>query len=254
MSEPVTVSYGPAPEQAGELYLPPAGGPLVCLFHGGFWRVPHDRTQCTAIARDLAGRGYAVWNLGYRRVGAGGHPWPATREDVDAILATIGTLGEAHPAVDLRRVVFAGHSAGGHLAFWAAARRARAGSRFHVAGALGLAPILDLEAAFEDFLGRGAVSLFLDGTPAEVPERYYAASPRALLPLGVPQVVLHGDRDTAVPVTQSEAYVAAAQGAGDPARLHCLAGVDHMAFLDPGSGAHRATVDALGELTRLTAR
>lgn len=243
-----TYRYGPDPDHAGDLYLPPTRGPLVCLFHGGFWRMPYDRGQCSAIAGDLAARGYAVWNLGYRRVGEGGHPWPATRDDVDLILTALPALGEAHHGVELSRVIFAGHSAGGHLAFWAAARCRRLPRSFRVVGAIGLAPLLDLATAHAAGLGHGAVEAFLGGTAAHVAARLPDASPRALLPLGVPQVVIHGEDDTAVPLTDSRAYVDAARQAGDPAALVALRATSHMAFLDPASAAHHALVAALEEL------
>lgn len=245
----LTARYGPGPDQAGDLHLPASRGPLVCLFHGGFWRMPYDRTQCTAIAEDLAVRGYAVWNLEYRRVGEGGHPWPATREDVDLILDALPSLGVAYPEADLSRVIFAGHSAGGHLAFWAAARRRRVPRPFRVAGAIGLAPLLDLAAAHAAGLGRGAVEAFLGGPSDTFRDRLVEASPRALLPLGVPQVVLHGEDDTAVPLADSRAYVDAAHHAGDAAALVALRATDHMAFLDPATGAHRALRSVLEDLT-----
>ncbi len=235
-----TLAYGPDPVQVGDLYLP-AGtrAPLVCLFHGGFRRTPYGRDQLEPIAIDLCAAGLAVWNLGYRRVGPGGHPWPATLQDAEASLAYLPTLQATHPQVDLGRYFLVGHSAGGHLAFWAASR-ARSLSRPLVpAAAIGLAPLLDLAAAYAAGLGDGAVELFLGGSPSTVPARYQTASPAAHLPLGVRQFVLHGDADTAVPATLSQAYVAQAQAAGDTATYMPLKGTDHMAFLDPRTEAYQ---------------
>jgi acetyl esterase/lipase len=234
-----TLAYGPGPDQIGDLYLPgTANAAMVCLLHGGFWRMPYGREELSPIAHDLCGSGFAVWNLEYRRVGPEGHPWPATFRDIEAALAHLPALRQAHPQLDLRRLFLVGHSAGGHLAFWAAAQTRRAGP-VHPAAVIGLAPLLDLVAVHRAGLGNNAVEAFLGGPPAAVPERYQEASPHALLPLHLRQLVLHGDADAAVPLGLSHAYVEAARRAGDDATCIALAGTDHMAFLDPQSEAHR---------------
>ncbi len=247
-SEVHTLSYGPLPDQAGELYLPTASGaPLVCLFHGGFWRMPYGREELAPVAEDLRARGLAVWNLEYRRTGTGGYNWPATFEDIDRVVACLPSLHQAYPLVDIGRVVMLGHSAGGHLAFWAASRSGDHSPAVRVLAAIGLAPILDLHAAQALGLGRGAVDALLGGSPATVPDRYQLASPRALLPLGLRQYVIHGQADDAVPPGLSQDYVAAACDAGDEAICHLLPETDHMAFLDPRSAAHAALCRCLAE-------
>src|ERR1700761_5075487 len=114
---PVIYRYGADPAQFGELRLPdgPAAGTVVVI-HGGFWRARYDLSLGRALAADLAARGYAAWNLEYRRALAGGG-WPGTFEDVAAGIDLLATL-----PVDTSRVVAVGHSAGGHLAAWAAGR------------------------------------------------------------------------------------------------------------------------------------
>ena len=72
----------------------------------------------TPLARDLAARGFAAWNIEYRRVGQEGGGWPGTLEDVAAAADAVPGLD----GVDPSRVVTVGHSAGGHLALWLAAR------------------------------------------------------------------------------------------------------------------------------------
>lgn len=234
-----TIPYGPALDQVGDLYLPiRSRAPLVCLFHGGFWRMPYGRDQLHPMALDLRETGYAVWNLEYRRVGLGGTPWPATLQDIEAALTCLVALQQAHPLLDLDRVCLIGHSAGGHLAFWAGlhARRLMPSRPPTV---LGLAPLLDLEAAAAANLGNGAVHSFLGGSVADVPQRYQAASPAALLPLGVRQWILHGEADLAVPPAFSEAYAARATAAGDEVTYVPLAKTDHMALIDPTTDAYR---------------
>ena len=117
---PRQIAYGDHPDQVGNLHLPLGEGPwpTVVLVHGGFWKWGWDRTLMTRLAHDLANRGFAVWNIEYRRVGQEGGGWPGTFEDVAAAVDGIAGLD----GVDAGRVVTIGHSAGGHLALWLAAR------------------------------------------------------------------------------------------------------------------------------------
>ncbi len=125
-----TITYGACADQAGDLHLPqmrgddPRRAAVVCLLHGGFWRMPHGRDQMNAVAGDLATRGFAVWNLGYRRVGAPGGGWPGTFDDVVAGIDHLATLAADGVAIDPERVIVVGHSAGGQLALWCAHRDA----------------------------------------------------------------------------------------------------------------------------------
>ena len=237
-----TIRYGPYADHEGDLHLPPVPRPaVVCLLHGGFWRMPHGRDQMSAVADDLVSRGLAVWNLEYRRLGAQEAEWPATLEDVAAGVDYLSELAAEGVEIDLDRVTAVGHSAGGHLALWCAARhrvRVVPPPRVRVAAAVGLAPITDLAHAHDLGLGDGAVAQLLGGSPAHVPERCAAASPIALLPLGVRQLLLHGTADQAVPIELARRYRHAATAAGDPVELIELPGAGHMEYLDPGSQAH----------------
>jgi acetyl esterase/lipase len=235
-----TFRYGAALEQEGDLYLPGrARPPVVCLLHGGFWREMYRRDQMIAIGEDLAARGFAVWNLEYRRLGTGGG-WPGTLQDVAAGIDHLAELAAGGTDLDLTRVTTVGHSAGGHLALWAAARERAIGvtARVPLAAAVGLAPVADLVESHRLGLGRGVVGDFLGGSPAEQAGRYRAASPRALLPLGVPQLIVHGTADDTVPVEITRGYAAAAKAAGDAVTLVELPNRGHFDFLDPTSEAH----------------
>jgi acetyl esterase/lipase len=241
---PLAEAYGRGADRFGELWRPGGEGPwpVVALLHGGFWRARRTLELMRPLAADLAGRGFAVWNLEYRRVGQPGGGWPGTCEDVAAGLDHLDRLAGRAP-LDLDRLVVAGHSAGGHLALWSAARAGLpagapgAGPRLRPRLVVSLAGICDLRAGAADGIGEGAVVEFLGAAPDQVPDRYRLASPRARLPLGVRQLLVHGDADTRVPPDQSRTYAAAAAAAGDPVELVELAGVDHMAVIDPVSPA-----------------
>lgn len=254
------LAYGPEALHFGKLHVPDGQGPYptVILIHGGFWRTPYDYTLMTGLANDLASRGIAAWNIEYRRIGDVGGGWPNTLLDVARAASFLRTL----PEVDIRRIVTIGHSAGGHLALWLAGYpriatiHLRASALFDVpaiplAGAISLAGVNDLELSWRLNLGHGAASELLKGGFNTVPERYAVASPAALLPLDVPQVMIHGSVDDRVPLQVSQAYTAAAQAAGDQAQLIELPGVDHFALIDPTSAAWATTVDALKKLLAL---
>lgn len=175
--------------------------------------------------------------------------YAGTLRDVDAAIDHLASLAEDGLDLDLTRVVAGGHSAGGQLALWAAAR-GRSGlpgvrGRVRLSAVAGLAPACDLIAGHAEQVGRGVVAQFLGGSPDEVPERYAAASPRERLPLGVGQLVLHGTEDDTLPVAMSRAYAAAAGAAGDEVELQALSGVGHMEFIDPSTSAYEAFRDWL---------
>lgn len=233
-----TIPYGSAPSQVGDLHLPATPHPrVVVLLHGGFWRMPYGREELAPLAADLAAHGFAVWNLEYRRVGEPGGGWPGSLEDAVAGIEHLARLAGDGLDLDLSHVCVVGHSAGGHLALQAASMLAH-GARVCPSAAIGLAPVADLHAAHAARLGRDAVAALLGGTPLQHPDRYAAASPRARLPLRVRQLLLHGTRDTAVPLALTRDYAAAAQAAGDAVELIELPDADHFAFLDLASEAH----------------
>lgn len=243
-----TLRYGEHPDQVADLWLPrlPSGAgaaaTLILFFHGGFWRDEYDRSHAAPLAYDLSGRGYAVALTEYRRTSsrAPGRDYPATLDDVAAAVERVPGLVSAYTGV--RRLILAGHSAGGHLAIWAA-------HRIGADAVLALAPVADLRAAYALDLDGGAVAALLGGGPDEYPERYRATDPFTLLPIGVPLWVVHGDADRHVPVDFSRRFVAAARDRGDVAILTELAGAEHFGLIDPGSASWPIVVRALSAAT-----
>jgi len=189
------------------------------------------------LCEDLASAGLPVWNLEYRRLPAWG--WPETFADVAAGIDAIAEIG-----LDSSRVVAIGHSAGGHLALWAAARPS-AEPRVPVTHVVSQAGVADLREAARLELSTGVVHDLLGGTPDEVPERYAVASPAELLPLGVPQLLIHGGRDRTVPASISRDYAERALAAGDDIELVIDPRSGHYEHLDPSSELWRAVRDWL---------
>ena len=238
--------YGSHFHQFGDLLVPDGPGPfpVAVLLHGGFWREQYSLELADDLARDLARRGFAAWNVEYRRVGeSSGGGYPATLEDVAAAIDFLQTLDAP---LDLARVVTVGQSAGGHLAIWAASREAPA---VPLAGAVSQAGTLDLRAADRDGLGDGATAQFMGGHAGERPDAYADASPIERLPMGVPQLLVHGEADDVVPPSQSSAYAEAARAAGDEVDLVLRPGEGHFVHTDP---SNEAWADVVRWLERFT--
>jgi acetyl esterase/lipase len=245
-------TYGSDPSQFADLHLP-AGqvrSGVVVIIHGGFWRSRYTYELGVPLAQDLNGRGFACWNLEYRRVGNGGG-WPGTFEDVAAGIDLLATAAAEH-SLDTRTTTALGHSAGGHLAVWAAGRSflpedaPGAGvPAVPLTGVVSQSGVLNVQRAHEERLGNGAVQDLL-GEPDS--EKYRLADPMTVIPLPVPVLALHGAGDTTVPVSQSESYVEAAVSAGATAELIQLPG-DHFAMIPPGTDAWDGVVDAVERLT-----
>lgn len=252
---PERFPYGEAASQFSELWRPSVAPPwsAVVMVHGGSWSSSTDRTLMTKVAKDLAQRGHAVWNIEYRRLGEAGGGWPGTFADVAAAIDDIASRPDDVP-VDLDRLVVLGHSSGGQLALWAAARPTLAaetvGARPRVSprSVVALAPVTDLVSCAEQGNLEGTCEQVVGGPPDLNAGRYARTSPLELLPLGVPQRLFHGLIDTVVPIEQSRAYVAAGTAAGDDVNLTEQPDANHFTVLDPATQAWqqvRATVDQL---------
>jgi acetyl esterase/lipase len=244
-----TIAYGPDSSQFGQLWMPAAAAgpmPVVVLIHGGFWRAEYGLDLMNGLAADLAGRGYAAWNIEYRRVGDGGG-YPETLDDVAAAIDALSTIAPDH-GLDLTNVVFVGHSAGGHLALWAAGRSALpAGSpgadplvvpRL----AIGQGPVVDLIDGDRLGLGGGAVTAFMGGTAPDHPDRYAIATPSIVA--GVEYAVVRGSQDQIVP-----AQFTLPMGA-DPLHPPGISvvdvdGADHFALIDSTSTAWQAVISLI---------
>jgi acetyl esterase/lipase len=187
-----------------------------------------------AVAADLVRRGHAVWNIEYRRIGRGqGGGWPQTFDDVAAAIDHLGAMGD--PRLDIGSVDLIGHSAGGQLALWAAARR---DSRVALRRVVAQAAPCDLTAA-------EAAHALMGGTPREVPERYARADPMQLVPIGIPILLVHGEDDETVPIVRSRRFADAARAAGDEVELVVPTPGKHRAHIDPRSDAWRMAADWL---------
>ena len=245
----VRIAYGHDPSQFGHLWLPKLKhAPLFVFFHGGWWKSEYDLGYAGYLCRALRQSGIAVWSVEYRRRGAAGGGWPGTFQDAANGFDFAATLAQRYP-LDLSRTVVAGHSAGGHLAFWVAGRQhLEPGSALYLPrpqlalrGALAFAGAVDLRLTL-DLAGNGLfahdreeVYEFMGGTPAEHPDRYRDGNPGDLLPLATPQVLIQGTEDDQIPPQLLARWSSLAGSRGSKATVHLLPGADHFDIVDPES-------------------
>ncbi|MFG2775909.1 alpha/beta hydrolase [Streptomyces sp. NPDC048350] len=262
-----SAAYGEHPDQVVDFYAPRDGrqrAPLVVALHGGAWRAPYDRQHLTPFVDFLARRGFAVANVEYRRGGAiprqgGTGPvagrWPETFDDVAAALDAVPRLAAEHlPQADPSRIVLTGHSAGGHLALWAAARHVlapdapwRLATPPALRGVVALAPIAHFDRAVELAVCGGAVTQFLGGE-GEFDVRARHADPSLLLPTGIATTVVQGRDDVVVPQAVADAYVEAAAKAGETVGFTLLQDVGHFPLIDPAADACAVVAEEIAQL------
>jgi len=219
------IAYGNSRQQYGELRVPAGRGPhpTAIIIHGGCFKAAYATADYAAPIGDaLKDQGIASWNIEYRRLGDPGGGWPGTYRDVGRAVDYLRTLAKPYN-LDLSRVVLVGHSAGGHLAMWAAGR-----SRVPKESAL-----------FTSLMG---------GTPKTRPERYAQASPIKLLPYGLPQVLVLGTHEDFVPMPLMRAYADAARRAGDSVRVVHVRGAGHFEVASPRSYAWPPVMRAIRAL------
>jgi len=259
----VRTAYGPALAQFGALRLPQGPGPhpVAVVMHGGCWLSLYaDLHNADALADALRDEGIATWNVEYRCVDQDGGGWPGTFFDAGLAVDHLRALASDHD-LDLERVITIGHSAGGHLALWTAARHRLPGeSPLRIADPLQLrgtvvlggpgdlkafAPHADAECR------EGVVTELLGGpdvSPERMEERFRCGSPVEMLPLGVRQVMISAEHDWVVPPELGEAYAESAQRAGDDIDHQIIPEAGHHEFMVPGSVTWPAVLGAVKSL------
>lgn len=245
VAEQVVVPYGNEESQFGEITTPAKAGPhpVVVLVHGGFWKAMFAADLMEPLRDDLVQRGYAVWNIEYRRVGEPGGGWPGTLDDVAAAVDHLAVMASEYD-LDLDQVAVVGHSAGGQLAIWTAGRIALADDApganpvVQPAVVVGQAPILDLVNGANDGVGNGDIQRFLGGEPDEVPERYEIASAGCNCTVDTRFYLTHGTNDVNVPLAYGNL------DSMDAAQF-IYEGADHFDVIDP---THQSWLDTVAAL------
>ncbi|WP_017186272.1 alpha/beta hydrolase family protein [Alkalibacillus haloalkaliphilus] len=255
MSNKIKIAYGHDQSQYGVLRLPENKGksPVVVSIHGGFWKAKYNLEENTPLAEDLTNRGYATWNIEYRRIGEEGGGWPGTFNDIIDAVNCLKEIEETDQ-LDLTNVIVIGHSAGGHLALWLASRvKKQLDITFNelqvpIRKVISLAGITDLKKVWEIHDREGVLSPVLElmgGSPHEEPGRYKIASPIESLPLNVEQVLIHGELDRHVPIELSKDYYLTAKEHHDFVKFVSLADAEHFKVIDPSTEEWAKVLDTL---------
>jgi acetyl esterase/lipase len=255
-----TISYGENEFQYGDLRIPDTKGPhpVIVIIHGGCWLSQFDLHLMDAMASELTEKGFATWNLEYRRVGNTGGGWPNTFLDVAKGVNHLRVLASQYN-LNLRRVVVTGHSAGGHLALWLAHRSQipeRSGiydpDPLPLSGVVSLAGIVDLR-TYLDRTGRGcgsSVDELMGGLPEDLPQRYDQGSPINLTPSDLPIVLINGRRDGIVPLSHVTPYFQRAKASGEKIELIDVENAGHFEVISPGSVAWPPIEKSLIQLSK----
>ncbi|HEY5072131.1 MAG TPA: alpha/beta hydrolase [Caulobacteraceae bacterium] len=251
------IRYGDKASQFADLWLPDAPGPhpVVVMVHGGCWRSKIAKlTIMNYAAEDLRRRGIAVWNIEYRGVDQAGGGYPGTFADVAAAADALRGVAQTY-RLELKNTVAFGHSAGGHLAMWLAARpRLPPSSLLASRDPLPIAAVIssgglpDLKAdrsAKDAACGAEVIGL-LTGAPSPGRSDVYAdTSPAERLPIGVRQEIVNGRQDPIAPPWLGAHWTDRARSAGDDVRLTIIESTGHVELISPGAPAWSREVEMI---------
>lgn len=236
-----------------DLYLP-AGEqrrdsiPLAVLLHGGARESHLGADTFAPLARELANRGMAVYNIEYRAVGSGGG-WPTTFLDVASALDHVVEVDKRFPQISTDDEVVVGHSVGGQLAVWGGTRHrldddeVGANPEFRPTRVVSIAGPLDM--AYAAANGSERVVASLGGAPEENPDRYKSVDPIQNIDPGTPVVAIHGTDDTTVVPENSRRYVDAVTEAGGKAKLIELEAQDHTSIVSGDSRTYPRVLEII---------
>jgi len=257
------IRYGSDPIQFADLRVPKGKGPfpIAVVIHGGCWMKFADLQNTAPMSDALRHAGMATWNIEYRRVDNTGGGWPGTFNDVAAAVDHLKTIATTYE-LDLTQVIVIGHSAGGHLALWLAARHRLPKNSplfvekpLRIRGAVNLAGPANLRsfppAHQKQVCGDVPITKLVGGLPNEMPQRYHDSSPPELLPLGVKQILITGTKDLLVPPKYGKEYEAAAQLAGDKIEMIEIEDAGHFEVIAPNSAAWPTVERAVQSLVTL---
>jgi acetyl esterase/lipase len=250
------IAYGKDSLQFGELRMPAGKGPfpVVVVIHGGCWLAQYNYQYMNHLSAALTKADYATWNLEFRRVGDPGGGWPGTFLDVGQGVDFVKQLARQY-SLNSKKVVVMGHSAGGHLALWAAGRKnlprnseLYTRNPLKVTGVVSLAGIPDL-VSYSVAKGscNAAVEKLMGGSPGAVPHRYQQGTPSSKLARRATVRLVQGSLDPIVPVSQASDFAAKSSGKGSHVKIALLPQAGHFDLVAPTSPVWPTVAQAVKE-------
>lgn len=234
--------YGSSPLEFGDLRLPTTKGayPVAIIIHGGCWlNKVAGVDYMNALSDALRDSGIATWNIEYNGVDSPEGGWPGTFNDVANAADFLRTI-KTHYHLDLNRVVVIGHSAGGQLALWLAARhKIQQNSPLYTINPLNINGVIILGGVPDIKTYRSQCLKICGYDPmiklAPRANIYQQVMPSALLPLNVPQIFIYGTDDRVVPARYSLDYIRSALKKGDKVKLILVRNAAHHEYNVPMS-------------------
>ncbi len=213
----------------------PMPRPAVLVLHGGGW-VSGDRSLDKDMARFLASLGYTAATADYRLYPEGG-VYPASVADSLAAVKFLRSHADDY-GIDARRVAIAGESAGGQLALLVGMVEDHAifrdesfpGVRSDVQAVVAIYAPTDLAALWKEggWITRRLGIGYLGCPPDQCPDKWREASPITHARGDTPPIlILHGDQDRVVPISQADRLHSALKAAGAPSLLARVPGGSH---------------------------
>lgn len=254
----IRIAYGDGDLQFSELWLPEGEGPhpTVLMIHGGCWQTDiAERDIMNWIAEDLRLRGIAAWNIEYRGVDREGGGYPGTYEDVLAASDSLMANWDRYN-LNVEPIVAIGHSAGGHLALWLAARQSAftgqpltGEHRLPIAAVISQGGLPDLEAgALREGhpCGTEASRLMMGNQPE-------LTSPQRMHATMAPQILVNAALDRIAPPEYAEAY-RNANLARDATNIELVTipGEGHVELVSPGTASWERQVQLIEEALGLS--
>jgi acetyl esterase/lipase len=225
-----------------DLYIPNNASravPIIMYIHGGGWS-ELDKSWCPYPMRMLD-QEYAVASIDYRLLQEGG-AFPANLHDCKAAVRWLRSHATDYHLDGVHIGVW-GDSAGGHLASLVGLTGdvptlegavGMSGSSSRVQAVCAYFGIMDLCALAGPDPDHDPVAQFFGRLIGAEPiskhmDKLKAASPVTYDSIGAPPfLILHGDVDTIVPLSQSVFLYEALWRAGSDVRLHIVHGGDHL--------------------------
>lgn len=244
----INSAYGKDISQYGNLYIPKGDiKGTICLFHGGFWKMPYDLHQMDQLCEKLLQENFIVWNIEYRRSGSSERKWIDPFEDSIGSINHLIQLKKTYDKIDLNKIILMGHSAGGHLAIWLGTNNNISKNKLEINPnhIVGLAPIIDLISCYRNNSGNQAVNELLQCSPTENLERYKNTSPIELLPLNTPTIIFHGDKDEYLSIEMTRKFAEKNDRSETQFSLVEIEGGFHMDFIDPNSKSIQSVIKYL---------